>query len=70
MPAYGAKTQYAPKSDMLQHLNEDGQRHVQSVVGTFLFYGRVVEPTILPTLNRLSTQQSAQTEGMTKDANT
>eukprot|EP00957_Ditylum_brightwellii_P122146 9315143-Ditylum_brightwellii.AAC.1 len=39
-PAYGAKTQYAPKPDMSQWLNVDGQRHVQSEVGTFLFYGR------------------------------
>ena len=53
---------------MLQWLNVDVQRHVQSVVGTFLFYGRAVEPTILPTLNELGTQQSAPTEQTAKDA--
>eukprot|EP00957_Ditylum_brightwellii_P036522 2766336-Ditylum_brightwellii.AAC.1 len=70
MPAYGAKTQYAPKPDTLQHLDEDGRRHVQSVVGIFLFYGRAVDPTTLPTLNKLGTQQSAPTEQTTKDVNT
>eukprot|EP00957_Ditylum_brightwellii_P100607 7668857-Ditylum_brightwellii.AAC.1 len=63
--AYSTKTQYAPEPDMLQRLNADEKRHVQLVVGTFLFYRRAVEPTILPTLNKLGTQQSAQTEQTT-----
>eukprot|EP00957_Ditylum_brightwellii_P170256 12961036-Ditylum_brightwellii.AAC.1 len=59
--------QYAPKPDTSQQLKVDGIRHVQLVVGTFFFYGRAVEPTILPTLNELGTQQSAPTEQTTKD---
>jgi len=33
---------------------------VQSIIGTFLYYGCAVDPTILPALNELSTQQAAQ----------
>eukprot|EP00957_Ditylum_brightwellii_P204399 15339093-Ditylum_brightwellii.AAC.1 len=66
-PAYGAKTQYALEPDTSQCLDDKGKRHVQSVVGTFLFYGRAVEPTILPTLNELRTQQLVPTEQITMD---
>eukprot|EP00957_Ditylum_brightwellii_P101649 7746591-Ditylum_brightwellii.AAC.1 len=55
---------------MSQHLDDGKKSHVQSVVGTFLFYGRAVEPTFLPTLNELGTQQSTPTEWAIKDINT
>eukprot|EP00957_Ditylum_brightwellii_P121372 9256062-Ditylum_brightwellii.AAC.1 len=59
--------QYALELDIIRHLDKDGQQHVPSVAGTFLFYGQAVELTTLPALNGLGTQQSAPTEQTIKD---
>ena len=37
-------------------------KHVQRVVGSFLYYGRVVDNTILPALHKTSAFQSRPTE--------
>ena len=61
-PAYGKATQYAPEPDKTELLDSKGQRLIQSIVGTFLYYGRAIDPTILPALNEISTQQSRPTK--------
>eukprot|EP00957_Ditylum_brightwellii_P161569 12301517-Ditylum_brightwellii.AAC.1 len=58
-PAYSQKVQYATAPDASECLNLKGQRLIQSIVGTFLYYARVIDPTILVALNELSTQQAA-----------
>eukprot|EP00957_Ditylum_brightwellii_P017434 1313041-Ditylum_brightwellii.AAC.1 len=51
--------QYAPESDLSACLNLKGQRLIQSIVGMFLYYGRTIETTILPVLNKLGSQEDA-----------
>ncbi len=50
-------------------LDEAGKKHVQQIVGTFLYYARAVDPTIVMALSDLSSQQSALTENTMKRVN-
>lgn len=61
-PNYGAKTQHTTEEDTSPLLDKEGKRFIQEVCGTFLFYGRGVDGTILPALSALASQQSAPTE--------
>ena len=61
-PAYGKQTQYAPEPDRTNFLDAKRTKLVQSIVGAFLYYARAMDPTILPALNEISTQQSKPTE--------
>jgi len=64
-PVYGQKTQYASE-DCSPLLDEDETTRVQAISGTFLYYARAVDPTILPALNEISNQQSKPTEKTAK----
>ena len=57
-PVYGTKIQRAKAPDTSKKLDKKGKKKVQSVAGTFLYYGRAVEPPILVALNDISTQQA------------
>jgi hypothetical protein len=60
-PEYGAKVQYTtPNTSAL--LTPAETLNLQNVCGTFLFYGRVVDPTMLHTLNRLAAAQTRGTQ--------
>jgi hypothetical protein len=59
-PAYGQKVQYA-NTDQSPLLNKKDTQCVQSVSGTFLYYARAVDPTILPALNEISNNQAQPT---------
>ena len=50
-------------------LNKHGIKHIQQIVGTFLYYGRAIDNTILPALNEISQQQSAPTTETNMKAN-
>ena len=39
-----------------------GHRRVQSIVGTFLYYARAVDPTILPAINDIASAQAQPTQ--------
>jgi hypothetical protein len=60
-PIYGQKVQYAT-SDTSALLDKTGTRRVQGVSGTFLYYGRALDYTILPALNKISNSQSKPTD--------
>jgi hypothetical protein len=60
-PVYGAKTQFAP-SDISPLLDLAGIRRIQQIAGTFLYYSRGCDPTIITALNEISHQQAAPTE--------
>ena len=62
VPTYGRGPQYAPEDDNTQKLDDTGIKRVQSVVGTFLFYARAIDSTILPTLNEIAAYQAAPTQ--------
>ena len=46
-PAYGTKIQYAKTEDTARKLDKKEKRFIQQVVGTFSFYGRVVDNAML-----------------------
>ena len=60
-PAYGQKLQLAP-IDNTPKLDKKGIHFVQSCVGSFLYYARAVDPTMLPAINEISGSQSSPTE--------
>ena len=60
-PAYGQKLQYAPPPDNSDILDPEGITRIQSINGSFLYYGRAVDLTILTALNKIATQQSKPT---------
>ena len=56
-PTYGAKQQLKPLLDVSEKLSPKETKITESIVGSFLYYGRAVGPTILPALNELGMQQ-------------
>ena len=60
-PAYGNKIQYAIQNEHEDKLDQKGKQRIYSIVGTFLYYARAVDPTILPALNDIATVQAAPT---------
>ena len=61
-PNYGAKVQYAQPEDKSPTLNAAETIRIQSIIGTFLFYARAIDCTMLVALNALAEQQSKPTE--------
>jgi hypothetical protein len=68
-PVYGQKVQYAKPEDSSKPLTDKGTKRVQEVSGTFLYYGRTMDPTMLVSLNDISTTQSAPTEATEQECN-
>ena len=62
MPVYGKTRQFASPDDNSPHLSKQATKRVQSVVGSFLYYSRVIDNTVLPALNKISLMQAAPTE--------
>jgi hypothetical protein len=60
-PVYGAKTQYVTKDDT-SPLTAKQCLTIQKVTGSFLYYARVVDPTVLMSLNYIATEQTKATE--------
>ena len=56
--------------DEIQPLDAAGKLRVQQVVGSFLYYGRVVDMTILAALSDISGQQANPTEKTMQRVNT
>ena len=58
--------QYATQIDKSGKFDPKGKRRIPSIVGTFLFYSRAMEPTILAVLNDIATVQAAPTTNTIK----
>ncbi len=58
-PTYGAKAQYAEMETPSIPLDKEGQKLVQAVTGTLLYYSQAVDPTMLVALNAIATQQAS-----------
>ena len=52
----------APSDDTSAPLSKEEKTYVQEVIGTFLYYGRCVDASMLPALGTLATQQASPTE--------
>ena len=61
VPAYSKKPQLAPV-DNTPKLSDQGKKRIQQIVGSFLYYARAVDSTILPALSELSSLQANPTE--------
>jgi hypothetical protein len=59
-PAYGQKLQLAP-IDESPSLDNTQKIYVQSCVGSFLYYARAVDATMLPAINEISGSQAKPT---------
>ena len=60
-PKYGEKQQFA-EYDTSPAVGKDKQKHIQTVSGKFLWYGRAVNNTLLTPLSELAAQQAKPTE--------
>ena len=47
-------------------LNEKRKKRIEQIIGSFLYYGRAIDITLLKALNSLATQQSTPTENTDK----
>ena len=61
-PTYGAKAKYATNIDYSPLLSPSQNKFVQEVTGTFLYYARAIDATMLPSLGSVATQQAAPNE--------
>ena len=60
-PQYGAKIQYAKDLPDEAVLDKAGTKYIQSVTGTFQYYGQAIDSTLLVALNEIGTNQAAPT---------
>ncbi len=66
-PVTHGKNNQAPNPTNHSPLLDDaGKKRIQQVVGSFLYYARAVDPTILMALSGIPTQQSAPTKNTTR----
>ena len=62
VPAYGAKVQMAAAEDESEELSKEEKKFVQQVIGTFLYYGRAVDGTMLTALSAIASSQAKPTQ--------
>ena len=67
-PTYGAKQQLTAPPDESPALDLADTKRVQEVLGTFLFYARAVDSTMLTAIGTLATQQQAKGTNSTVNA--
>ena len=65
-PAKAAPIQYGAKVQTTSHdtsptISPERIKHIQDVVGTFAWYGRACDPTMVATLSYIATQQANAT---------
>ena len=62
LPVFGRTVQHAKEEDTSPKLDKEGIKFVQQVTGTFLYYARAVDPTMLVVLSAIAASQLAPTE--------
>ena len=66
---YGIKVQLTDPIDTTARLPKHEIKRIQQIIGTFLFYGRAVDPTLLSALSELSSAQATATEATKRACN-
>ena len=61
-PNYGSKKQLATPLDTSPSIPEVKKCRIQQIIGTFLYYDRAVDCTMIPALSTLAEQQSSPTK--------
>ena len=59
---YGVKSDHIIHEDNSPKLDGTGKKNIQQVLGSFLYYARAVDCTILTALNAIATEQVNPTE--------
>ena len=54
--------QYATAKDTSPKLSPQATTHIQSITGSFLYYGRAIDASILPAINEIASAQSQPTQ--------
>jgi hypothetical protein len=62
VPTYGATIQYAKDEDATKLLLKEEKKYIQQVLGTFLYYGRAVDSTMLTALSSIASTQAKPTK--------
>ena len=62
MPVYGQYIQYAIKEDITPKVGKEDTVFIQQVTGTFKYYARAVDPTMLAALSAIASDQASPTE--------
>jgi hypothetical protein len=62
IPTYGATVQYAKPDDATKLLSKDEKNYIQQIIGTFLYYGQVVDSTMLTALSSIVSNQAKPTK--------
>ena len=62
LPVYGRTIQHAKPDNKTPKLDADQTKLVQQITGTFLYYARAVDPTMLVALSAIASAQAAPTE--------
>ncbi len=65
-PTYGATAQYTKDVNTAPLLDKEGKKHIQEVIGTFLYYAHCIDSTTLTALGSLATQQANPTTNTKK----
>ena len=68
-PNIWKKVQYALPPETLSVLDKKGTKKVQSITGTFQYYMKGIDPTIIVAVNDLASQQSEPTQETVKKCN-
>ena len=68
VPNYGAKVQYAADENTSRLATKEEKIFIQQVVGTFLYYGRAVDGTMLTALSAMASEQASPTVNTLKKA--
>ena len=59
---YGAQQQFAPSDKLEEELEPSAKKYIQQVLGTFLYYARAVDSTMLVALSAIASEQSRPTD--------
>jgi hypothetical protein len=62
IPSYGVTIQYAKAEDTSRPLTKDEKKYIQQVIGPFLYYGQVVDPTMLTSRSSIVSMQAKPTK--------
>ena len=66
---YGKAAQEPTPPDTSKLLGKEDKKLIEQVVGSFLFYGRAVDPIILHSLNTIAIEQNQPTKNTMKKLN-
>jgi hypothetical protein len=61
-PTYSANAQYVETKDPSTPLDKEGQKYIQAITRTLLYYSRAADSTMLVALNAIATQQASPTQ--------